>query len=37
MREDINGHKNHLRMLPHIFDELLSEIESIIQKQDTHF
>nr|CAH7752016.1 unnamed protein product [Callosobruchus chinensis] len=34
--EDINGYKNHLRMLPHKFDELLFKIESSIQKQDTH-
>ncbi|XP_074029266.1 uncharacterized protein [Leptinotarsa decemlineata] len=34
--EDINGYKNHLRMLPHQFDWLLSKIESAIKKQDTH-
>nr|CAH7769491.1 unnamed protein product [Callosobruchus chinensis] len=34
--EDINGYKNHLRMLQHKFDELLSKIESSMQKQDTH-
>nr|CAH7769492.1 unnamed protein product [Callosobruchus chinensis] len=34
--EDINGYKNHLRMLPHKSDELLSNIESSMQKQDTH-
>nr|CAH7768076.1 unnamed protein product [Callosobruchus chinensis] len=33
--EDINGNKNRLRMLPHKSDELLSKIESSIQKQDT--
>lgn len=37
MREkDINGYNNHLRMLPHKFDELLSKIEIAIKKQDTH-
>nr|CAI5822933.1 unnamed protein product [Callosobruchus analis]CAI5847310.1 unnamed protein product [Callosobruchus analis] len=36
MREDINGYKNYLRILPHKFDELLSKIESSIRKQDTH-
>nr|CAH7744114.1 unnamed protein product [Callosobruchus chinensis] len=35
-KEDINGYKNHLRMLPHKFDELLSKSENSIQKQDTH-
>ncbi|CAH1990080.1 unnamed protein product [Acanthoscelides obtectus] len=34
--EDIDGYKNHLRMLPHQFDELLSKTGSAIQKQDTH-
>ncbi|XP_060808111.1 uncharacterized protein LOC132903550 [Amyelois transitella] len=34
--EDIDGYKNHLRMLPHQFDELLSKVESAIKKQDTH-
>nr|CAI5845274.1 unnamed protein product [Callosobruchus analis] len=34
--EDINGYKNHLCILPHKFDELLSEILSSIWKQDTH-
>lgn len=34
--EDINGYKNHLRMLPHKFDELLSKLEIAIKKQDTH-
>ncbi|CAF4947585.1 unnamed protein product [Pieris macdunnoughi] len=34
--EDLDGYKNHLRMLPHQFDELLSKIESAIKKQDTH-
>nr|CAH7732239.1 unnamed protein product [Callosobruchus chinensis] len=33
--EDINGNKNRLRMLPHKSDQLLSKIESSIQKQDT--
>jgi hypothetical protein len=34
--EDIEGYKNHLRMLPHQFDELLSKVEKAIKKQDTH-
>ncbi|KAJ8946638.1 hypothetical protein NQ314_008810 [Rhamnusium bicolor] len=33
--EDVNGYKNHLRMIPQIFDELLSKIGSVIQKQNT--
>ncbi|CAH1998941.1 unnamed protein product [Acanthoscelides obtectus] len=34
--KDSEGYQNHLRMLPHQFDELLSKIENAIQKQDTH-
>lgn len=34
--EDLNGYKNHLRMPPHKFDELLSKIENDIQKENTH-
>ncbi|GBP05067.1 hypothetical protein EVAR_3405_1 [Eumeta japonica] len=34
--EDAAGYKNHLRMLPHQFDFLLSQVESAIQKQDIH-
>ncbi|GBP15598.1 Protein ANTAGONIST OF LIKE HETEROCHROMATIN PROTEIN 1 [Eumeta japonica] len=33
--EDAAGYKNHLRMLPHQFD-FYSQVESAIQKQDTH-
>lgn len=34
--EDVEGYKNHLRMLPHQFDELLCKVKNAIQKQDTH-
>lgn len=33
--EDLDSYKNHLRILPHKFDELLSKIESVIQKRNT--
>lgn len=33
---DTEGYKNHLRMLPHQFDTLLSKVEASIQKRDTH-
>lgn len=33
--EDLDSYKNHLRILPHKFDDLLSKIESVIQKRNT--
>lgn len=35
-QEDIGGYRNHLRMLPEKFDELLAKIEDKIKKKDTH-
>ncbi|KAL0868281.1 hypothetical protein ABMA27_007811 [Loxostege sticticalis] len=34
--EHATGYKNFMRMLPHQFDCLLSQVKSAIQKQDTH-
>lgn len=34
--EDAMGYKNYMRMLPHQFDCLLSQVKSSIQKKDTH-
>lgn len=33
--KDLDSYKNHLRILPPKFDELLSKIESVIQKRNT--
>ncbi|CAK1588659.1 unnamed protein product [Parnassius mnemosyne] len=35
-QEDPDGYKNHLRMLPEKFDELLGKIRDKITKNDTH-
>lgn len=35
-QEDHDGYKNHLRMLPEKFDELLGKIGDKITKNDTH-
>lgn len=35
-QEDIDGYRNHLRMLPEKFDELLAKVAGNIKKNDTH-
>lgn len=35
-QEDVGGYRNHLRILPDKFDELLAKVEDKIKKNDTH-